>query len=361
MSWQDPAPGEREAGDRTWDVVREAYDTRIPVPRRRDWRPIAAVAVAAVVFAAAFTPPGMAVFGSIRDAIRGAENAKPALFTLPAAGRLLVNSGDGVWVVQPDGSKRLLSGYRDASWSPHGLFLAALRGHELRALEPDGDVHWSIARAGVAAPRWSNEGSGDERIAYFAGSTLRVIGGDGRGDRALARGVARIPPAWRPRTHVVAYVNGAGNVVVRSADSDAVLWVRSVGERPNGLEWSGDGRVLLVRAPSSVTVFGQTGSPRVTSAGRVVAATFRPFSHEVTVIRRTPTESVVLSGGRQIFRGAGTISDGVWSPDARWLLLDWTSANQWLFVRGPARRLRAVSNIRANFGAEPSLAGWCCP
>lgn len=361
MSWQEPAPGEREAGERSWDVVREAYDERIRLPRRRDWRPVVAVAVGTVVLAAAFTPPGMAVLDSIRDAVRGAENAKPALFSLPASGRLLVNSTEGAWVVQPDGSKRLLSGYREASWSPRGLFLAALHGHELRALEPDGDVHWSIARAGLASPRWSNKGTGDERIAYFAGSTLRVIGGDGRGDRVLARSVARIPPAWRPRTHVVAYASSGGNVVVRSADSGAVLWSRSVGERPDELEWSGDGRALLVRAPRSVTVFRHTGSGRVTSAERVVAAAFRPLSHEVTVIRRTPTESVVVSGGRQIFRGAGAITEAVWSPDARWLLLDWTSANQWLFVRGPARRLRAVSNIRASFGEEPSLAGWCCP
>ena len=25
-SWGDPAPGEREAGDRSWDVVRDAYE-----------------------------------------------------------------------------------------------------------------------------------------------------------------------------------------------------------------------------------------------------------------------------------------------------------------------------------------------
>ena len=58
--------------------------------------------------------------------------------------------------MQRDGSKRLLSGYRDASWSPHGKFLAAVHGHELRALEPGGDVHWSLARPGpIRFPVWS--------------------------------------------------------------------------------------------------------------------------------------------------------------------------------------------------------------
>ena len=29
--WQEPAPGEREAADRSWQVVRSAYEERIPV------------------------------------------------------------------------------------------------------------------------------------------------------------------------------------------------------------------------------------------------------------------------------------------------------------------------------------------
>jgi hypothetical protein len=121
--WDDPAPGGREAGDRSWDIVRDAYEERIRAPRKRDWRPIAIAATAAVIVAGAVTPPGHAVFGSLRDAVRGEPNAAPALFSLPTAhSRLLVNSAEGAWVVQSDGSKRLLDGYRDASWSPHGLY-----------------------------------------------------------------------------------------------------------------------------------------------------------------------------------------------------------------------------------------------
>src|SRR5205823_7269551 len=104
-----------------------------------------------------FSTPGRAVLGSLKDAVRGEKNAKPALFSLPTSGQLLVASDRGVWVVQSDGSKRLLRRYRDPSWSPHGIYLAALRGHELRALEPDGAVHWSLARPGrLASPRWSD-------------------------------------------------------------------------------------------------------------------------------------------------------------------------------------------------------------
>jgi hypothetical protein len=376
MNWQDPAPGEREAGERTWDVVRTAYDERIRVPPKRDWRPIAIAAAAAVVVAAAVTPPGHAVLGSLRDAVRGEQNAAPALFSLPTTrSRLLVNSAAGAWVVQSDGSKRLLDGYRDASWSPHGLYLTAIHGHELRALEPDGDVHWSVGRAGLASPRWSSEGTGDERVAYLARATLRVIGGDGRGDRALARRIGRVAPAWRPRTHVLAYVDGTGRVVVRNADTSAVQWASVAQQRPSQLEWSRDGRYLLARGPSSITVFNYSGKQRLTPLGPgaapVVDAAFLPLSHALAFVQRTAGRSSVwfypqlrpdATAARRVFTGAGDFDRIAWSPDARWLLLSWRSADQWLFIRSAAvRKVIPVSGIEEAFGPQAVLAGWCCP
>jgi hypothetical protein len=376
MNWREPAPGEPEAGERTWDVVRTAYEERIRVPPKRDWRPIAIAAVAAVIVAAAVTPPGHAVFGSLRDAVRGEQNAAPALFSLPTArSRLLVNSAEGAWVVQSDGSKRLLDGYRDASWSPHGLYLTAIHGHELRALEPDGDVHWSVGRAGLASPRWSSEGTGDERVAYLARATLRVIGGDGRGDRALARRIRRVAPAWRPRTHVLAYVDGTGRVVVRNADTGAVQWASVAQQRPSQLEWSRDGRYLLARGPSSITVFNYSGKQRLTPLGPgaapVVDAAFLPLSHALAFVQRTAGRSSVwfypqlrpdATAARRVFTGAGDFDRIAWSPDARWLLLSWRSADQWLFIRSAAvRKVIPVSGIEEAFGPQAVLAGWCCP
>jgi hypothetical protein len=376
MNWREPAPGEPEAGERTWDVVRTAYEERIRVPPKRDWRPIAIATVAAVIVAAAVTPPGHAVFGSLRDAVRGEQNAAPALFSLPTArSRLLVNSAEGAWVVQSDGSKRLLDGYRDASWSPHGLYLTAIHGHELRALEPDGDVHWSVGRAGLASPRWSSEGTGDERVAYLARATLRVIGGDGRGDRALARRIGRVAPAWRPRTHVLAYVDGTGRVVVRNADTSAVQWASVAQQRPSQLEWSRDGRYLLARGPSSITVFNYSGKQRLTPLGPgaapVVDAAFLPLSHALAFVQRTAGRSSVwfypqlrpdATAARRVFTGAGDFDRIAWSPDARWLLLSWRSADQWLFIRSAAvRKVIPVSGIEEAFGPQAVLAGWCCP
>jgi hypothetical protein len=375
--WQQPAPGEQEADERTWKVVREAYGERIPVRRGRDWRPFALAAAAAIVLAATLSPPGHAVLGSLRDAVRGEKNAKPALFSLPVPkSRLLVNSAQGAWVVQSDGSKRLLADYREASWSPRGLYLAAIAGNELRALEPDGDVHWSIGRAGLAAPRWSSQGRGDERIAYLAGGTLRVIGGDGRGDHALGRNVTRIPAAWLPRTHVLAYADRAGGVVVRNADSGAVSWTARAQQRPTGLEWSSDGRYLLVRGPSSITVFSRNGAQRLEPLGGQLAAplldaSFMPSSHAIASVQRAGGRSTLWfyprlrpdgTAARRVFTGAGTFDDVAWSPDARWLVLSWSSADQWLFIRSAAvRKVIPISGIDDAFGPDAQIAGWCCP
>jgi hypothetical protein len=374
--WHDPAPDEQDAGERSWQVVRRAYEGRLPAPRERSWRLFVAVAAGAAILAAALSPPGLAVWGSLRDAVRGAQSAKPALFSLPAPrSRLLVNSAEGAWVVQSDGSKRLLDGYRDASWSPHGLYLAAVHGDELRALEPNGDVHWSIGRAGLASPRWSSQGNGDERIAYLAGSTLRVVGGDGRGDRALARRVSAVVPAWRPRTHVLAYVNGTGRLIVRNADNGAVRWTAALTQRPRALEWSADGRYVLVRGPSSLTVFGNAGTPRLSPIGPgaapIVDAAFQPRSDAVAFVQHAGNRSVLWfyprlrpdgTSARRVISVAGVFDRVAWSPDARWLLLSWRSADEWLFIRSASvRKVVPVAGIADAFGPAAVPAGWCCP
>jgi hypothetical protein len=368
VTWREPAPGEREAGERSWEVVRNAFEERVPARRPRDWRPVVAVAIAAAVIAAALSPPGLAVLDSLRDAVRGEENAKPALFSLPASGRLLVNSGPGVWVVQRDGSKRLLAGYREAWWSPHGLYLAAVGGHELRALEPDGDVHWSIGRKGeIRAPRWSFDGF---RIAYFARGALRVVNGDGTGDRLLTRDVRPSVSAWEPGSHALAYVNTAGNIAVRNVDrAHRTAFVRTR-LSPQQLAWALDGRLVAV-GPHAIGVFWRRG-PQLrridVGSATIGGASVSPNGKRIAFIETRRGASTLqvtgVTGGltREIFKGAGSFTNVVWSPDGRWLLVDWSSANQWIFIRSvPVRRIVAVSNIRANFGEEPTLVGWCCP
>jgi hypothetical protein len=374
--WHEPAPDERAAADRSWRVVRAAFTERAPLPRKRSRWPALAIAAAAAV-AAALSPPGLAVLGSIRDEVLGEQNAKSALFSLPAPGRLLVDSGRGAWVVERDGSKRLLSGYRDASWSPRGLYLAAVKGHELVALEPDGDIHWSIARRGtIRFPRWSREGY---RIAYLAASTLRVVNGDGTGDRLLAPRVARVAPAWLPssRRHLLTYVDAPGFVVLVDADTGHILSkdrARIEGGSavtPREIAWTFDGRYLVAVAPREVVVRPAGGRPAAAfllPPGRHALAMV-PRSHRFALTRsvaRGQTEIIVFGPrarpARRVFVAAGAFTSLTWSPDARWLLVDWAQADQWLFIRSPTvRHVKAVANIDESFGRPTSIAGWCCP
>jgi len=359
------APGEREAGERAWAVVRRAYAEREPVrwPRRHA-RPLAAAAVLAALVAAALSPPGRSVVHSLRKAV-GVKEAEPALFSLPTRGQLLVTSDSGLWLVRPDGSKRRLGRYRDATFSPHGLFVAATRANQLVALDPKGDVRWTLARPAPRFPAWTGTRT-DTRIAYVSSGELRIVAGDGTGDHPVGR-AALVPPAWRPGPRrVVAYMSTPGSVTVFDVDRGAVVRRLASRERVRELAWSTDGRLLLVFTPHATRVYD--------ARGRVVAqddpsdatfdrdAAFVGRGHQVAAIRAAGTGSNVfaINGRRLFFRGTGVFDQVAWSPDGRWLLVSWPTANQWVFVRSKPRKIVGVSRITQQFGPSPRIAGWCC-
>ncbi len=362
-------PGEHEARERTWSVLESAFEARQPVERRpRMMRPAIAVAVIAAALAAVLSPPGRAVLDEIREAV-GVERAQPALFSLPAPGRLLVASDAGLWVVQQDGSKRLLGPYREGSWSPFGRFVVASRENELAALEPDGDVRWTLARPGVRSPRWSGSET-DTRIAYVDRTGIRVVAGDGMGDRLLIAG-ARGPLAWQPDTDFrLAYADQSGRVALVDAGTGDVLWRTSRDGRVVDLEWSSNGRRLVARrtkARDDLTVYTARGAPYTgfrTPRGVVTSVATRPGSHARAV-------AVQVAGQSKLFvpdvrgsalSGPGAFEDLTWPPDGRWLLIGWPSADQWAFVRADGQRIRAVSNVSEQFrsGSFPRIEGWCC-
>jgi hypothetical protein len=375
------APDEIGAERRAWSVVRIAFEERQPERRARLplARPLLAAAVAVALVAAVANPP---VLRAIRDAVtreRQTTIYREALFSLPAPGRLLVNSARGPWVVRPDGSRRLLGRYREASWSPRGLFLTALGRHELVALEPGGRVRWSLARTGrLASPRWSPELNGSTRIAYLRGQTLRVVAGDNTGDRLLAPRVAAVAPAWRPgQTFTLAYATARGRVEVVEPDRKKVLWrSRSLGP-PVAVAWSSDGARLFVLLPGSVVSFDAAGRllGRVALPGRGIAIAPRPRGRDLAVVVRMHGERsavVLVRGGRgqtkRLVFGADGVFDGAtWSPDGRWILVDWQSADAFMFVT-PQGRQKLVSDIDRQFSSGRAVSSfpvvgpesWCC-
>jgi hypothetical protein len=368
----------RDAEQRAWEVVRRAYAERSPAPRAEragKWLVLALVVVFGAIVAAVASPPGRAVFRSMREAV-GIQHAAPALFSLPAHGRLLVVSAErgGVWLVHDDGLKQRLGAFTDAQWSPHGRFLVATTANELVALDAEGDVHWTLTRRDPTSPRW--EGTRvDTRIAYDAASGLRVVAGDGTGDKLLDPSAKGVPPAWDPaQLHTLAYYSG-GAIVLRNADTGRIEWRSPISVLPTDLEWSSDGRYLAVVSAKRIVVLDATGRPARTVSmlgAELLEAAFAPGSHRLAVAVRLAANSEVRlvdvdhpGHAKLLFAGPGIFGDIAWSPDGRWLLVAWPTADQWLFLHGS--RVHAVANIRQQFpradhlGPVLELAGrWCC-
>ncbi|MGI8478483.1 MAG: hypothetical protein ACR2M2_01260 [Gaiellaceae bacterium] len=363
--------GEHDARQRAWSVVAAAFSERKPVSRPSHWPRVAAVAIASsVVVAAALSSPGRAVLDEIREVV-GVERAQPALFSLPAPGTLLVASDAGVWVVHEDGSRRLLGDYREATWSPFGRFVAAAGENELVALEPDGEIRWTLSRPGVRSPRWAGSET-DTRIAYVDRTGIRVVAGDGTRDRLVVPD-APGPLAWRPGGgFALASVLRNGNIALVEADSGRVIWRARPPGAVSDLEWTSDGRQLAARLRSSpmddVVIYRHGGMPfsgiRV-PAGTVTAAAARPGSHgRAVAIREGGHSRLSLTDARSaLLSGPGHFEDVIWSPDGRWLLVTWPAADQWVFIRAAEpRRIRAVSNIAKQFRSAsfPRVEGWYC-
>jgi hypothetical protein len=355
-------PDEHEARVRTWSVVSGAFAERQPTPpERHRLRLAVAIAIVAALVAAALSPPGRAVLDEIREAV-GVEHAQPALFSLPAPGRLLVASGPGVWVVDEDGSKRLLGDYRDATWSPFGRFVGVAGTNELAALAPDGEVRWTLARPGVAFPRWSGTDI-DTRVAYLVGRRPRVVAGDGTADESLcSTSSRRAAAAWRPGTgFAIGLLAPNGAVRVLDLAGCRQLWQSAPIPAATGIEWSSDGaRLLVVGGNRARLLNGRTGAP--VDDLRATEAAFRPGTHEAALIRMRGDTSEVVLGGTTLFSGAGVLSGLTWSPDGRWLLVGWPGADQWVFVRADGRSIRAVANVSSQFRSQtfPRVDGWCC-
>jgi len=367
-------PGEHEARERAWTVVSAAFAEREPTTPKRSWKPFAALAAALAVVAGLASPPGNAVFDDIREAV-GVEKAQPALFSLPAPGRLLVTSAAGPWVVQRDGSRRLLGSYAGATWSPYGRFVLASRRNELVAMEPAGRTRWSLARARLGATDWGGTPV-DTRIAYAHGDRINVIGGDGRGDRFLlsAPDVPKAPIAWAPRSvRLLAHSNqGILRLLDVAAGGDEIWSVRVA--QPFALFWTSDGERLVAVSRNTLTVLDARGQLifRHELAGRAASAAVNPRTHTIAVglrVRGTDRSEVFTfsldrksAAQQRLFGGVGTFGDLAWSPNGRWLLVAWKDADQWVFVRSHRTpRIDAVANVSDQFGGTfPRIEGWCC-
>jgi WD40-like Beta Propeller Repeat len=387
-----PLPAAEEAERRGLAMLRGAFEQRQPTRgRSRPARLAVALAAATLLAALLLSPAGASVRHWVGDVFSdNVPRAHPGLAAIPGGGRLLVGAADGPWVVQPDGSRRLLGDYGEASWSPRGLFVAVASGRTLSAVEPDGTPHWSLtAPAPVRDPRWSPSGF---RIAYRAGSQLRVTAADGSGDRLIDPRVAPLAAAWNPLgLSQLAYVSAAGELRIADTEGSA----RTVAERAalpgvERLEWAGEDASTLLEASdrglrvrrlrlqkvlvrTTVTAGRELALP---AGARVRDAALSPDGRSVAAVVLTrghgaDRSAVVLfdprgGGSRRLLLTPGRLSEIAFSPDGRRLLVAWPEADEWLFLPIGAGRGRAISGVGAAFapgepGAPlPRIDGWCC-
>jgi hypothetical protein len=356
--------------------------------------------LATLLTALLLSPAGADVRDWVGDAFTASTpHPEPTLARVPGGGHLLVQTGEGPVVVQPDGSRRLLGDYEGATWSPHGLFVAAVKKRTLSALEPDGTPRWSITAAQrVAVPRWSPSG---ERIVYRSGFDLRVIAGDGTEDRLLAGSTAAgtppdarispayVPPAWSPTgADALAYVTGAGRLRILDSETGAVLAGAPALGRITWMDWADGGRKILEAAPGTLRLrpilpAGHPSRPALGVARRlqlpprssVNDAALAPqtplVAASITHWRKHGTYSEILvfrpgQGPRTLLSVPGSLGQVEWSPDGKRLLIAWPGANQWLFLpldRGKGRAIADISKAIAPSGRPtsfPQLEGWCC-
>ena len=382
-------PRAAEAERRAWEVVRAAHSERDAVRRPTGPRRLALAALAAALAAVlVLSPAGAKVGDWIGDVVDPSPEAtRSTLASLPAPGRLLVVGPGGPWVVDDAEGRRRLGDFTDATWSPGGVHVAAARGRELVALEPDGDERWVRPAPGrVSTPRWSPDGF---RIAYRSGRDLWVAVGDNSGAGRLARGIGPAPPAWKPgaRTpgQVLAYSSGR-RVRIVEVDTPRLVGVTRPAPVPRELWWTADGRRLVAVSAREIRVYGPrgrllrriplrpgvraTGSALDTAGGRLAVAveeTARRAS-EVLVYR---LDGRGRRGPDRLHAGPGSFEGLTWSIDGRVLVVGLPEADQWLLVPARAReQLKEVSGIRRAFAGGsraaarvtalfPRPAGWC--
>ena len=377
-----PVPGAVEAERRGLLVVAEAFAGR--ERRGRSPAPRLALVLASVLRArrALLSPAGASVRGWVGDVFTTATPPPaPALTDLPGGGRLLVQSEAGTWVVQADGSRRLLGRYEQASWSPHGLFVAAAAGHTLSAIEPDGTVHWTLSAPGAVSRPALVSVRRAHRLPQRRSAARRRRRRGRRPGRS--RRVSR--PSRRPGSApaCTTWPSSTPDGRLRVEDVDGRRRLGSAPALP-GIETSGlVGRRLDPARSVPARPAGEAGETSKLAGEHPARRTARDPAAErgepggggllrpgdddrrgaSTERRRRPARaakspSSIRPGAppQRLLSVPGDLASVLWSPDDSRLLIPWPGLDQWLFI--PVRRSRPGACLRPDLaGVRPGSGG----
>lgn len=366
-------PDERGAEERAWATVRAAYEERTPSSRGlRLRRPAGVVAAALAIAGVVALSPAGATVGRLVDRALGIPHAARVLSALPAPGRLLVSGPDGTWIVAADGSVRRVGAWTNASWSPHGLYLAVTARDKLSVVNTRGVLQWVLTRPHVSDARWYSPTG--YQVAYLSGTDLRVVAGNGTDDHLVATSVAHVAPAWRPgHAYQLAYVASDGRLLIRDSATGAQLWASNPGVRIRQLSWSANGTRLLALTRTAALLYTASGQLlTIRPGGEIRDGALAPNGGSLALVAAAGDSAVTVysthaahRGGRRVLAGVN-LAQVAWSPNGRWLLVSWPAADQWVFVHASGRpHIAAVSRIAQQFTQVPAvrfprLDGWCC-
>ena len=369
--------GGTRAGPERWSWRRRVPSAPPePQPPRHAAAARLELAVALGLIAALVSPAGAAIQALGPRRGRGRPRPSlPALTSLPAAGQPPGRLASRV----PGSSAPTVRS--DCSGTTSQSDLVAARPLRRRHQPPSagggragGDCPLDAVSPGAGRdPVWSPDGY---RIAYLDGEQLRVVAGDGTGDRPLANTASR--RSLRPGSPAGSAASPsldaptAGVRMVVQADSGRPVFAGPAGARRRRLGLVGRRRPAAgrelgsgLRGPRSPAA----GSPwRVAGAGgharhRAALSPERRVAAVAVVSSGKRRALLLLRGGgrrQRLFAGLGSLDQVVYSPDGDWLLVPWRSADQWLFLspshpprRRDRRHLRPVRSRRDLTSAIP--------
>jgi hypothetical protein len=189
----------------------------------------------------------------------------------PGANGIAVVAGGRLWL-RVGGARIEGLRARAADLSPHALYAAVGVGRSLIVTAPNGRRAWTLRAPGeVKAVAWSPDAL---KIAYVAGTQLRLVEGDGDHDRLVDRGVRGVRPSWRADSLAVAYVGAGGHAVVYDL-----------------------GRLSRRVVPPTVPQFSAPGFP-CSALGPLRAVAFAPAGK---ALAGAAPDGVVIAGARRTF------------------------------------------------------------
>jgi TolB protein len=217
----------------------------------------------------------------------------------------------------------------------------------LFTIAPDGSDLRELGELGAYGPRWSPSG---ERIAFASeDGQLWLIRGNGADLGRLTRpgkGAQDSSPAWSPRGGRLVHRRDAGSSAERSglrvvaADASRGTWLSREAAQLRSPDWSPDGRRIVGHLRTHLWVVDAEGSnprrliprglvghePRYAPDGTRVAFVHTGAGDVRVVDLRTRRVRTVFTPEPETYEEESIGWAVAWSPDGRWLAVQWTNS-----------------------------------